>query len=142
MLKHGPLPDGGYSYLVNDGVLTRYAKWLLMACDLKMSFMTLLILSRIYYTHINSRDSDNRFIVSDVLREQIYGPMGFDFQPQGIVNMITTLKKSGYCTLGIWRSLRGIPRVMDELEKQYSVELVSLHRYFDDIFQSNIYNEI
>lgn len=142
MLKQGPLPDGDYSYLISDGTLTRYAKWLLIACELKMSFMTLLILSRIYHTFISTRGSDNPFIVSDVLREQLYGPMGFDFQPQIIVNMITTLKKLGYCKLGIWRSLRGIPDVMNILEKQYGTELVLLYRYFNDIFQSNIYNEI
>ena len=69
-------------------------------------------------------------------------PMGWDFEPQGIVNMITTLKRLGYCTLGIWRSLRGISDMMDSLERQYDSELRELHDYFDEIFQSNIYHEI
>jgi len=142
MLKHGPLPDGDYSYLISNGIITRYAKWLLIACELKISFMPLVILSRIYCTHITARDSDDQYIVSDVLREQLYGPMGFDFKLQIIVDMITTLKRQGYCTLGIWRSLRGIPTSMDELEKQYDSELRELSGYFEDIFQSNIYNEI
>ncbi len=142
MLKHGPLPDGNYSYLISNGALTRYARWLLIACDLKISFMTLLVLSRIYRTYINARGSDNLFIVPDVLREQLYGPMGFDFNTQSIVDMISTLKKQGYCELGVWRSLRGIPYVMDKLEEKYDSELRELYDYFDEIFQSNIYNQI
>ena len=142
MLKYGPLPDGDFSYLIDDGKLTRYARWLLIASDLKMPFMTLLILSRIYCRYIDTRHSDNRYDVSDVLREQLYGPMGWDFTPQSIVNMITTLKRLGYCRLGIWRSLKGAPNVMDSLEKRYDLELKKMRDYFGDIFQSNIYNEI
>ena len=142
MLKCGPLPDGDYSYLISNGSLTRYAKWLLIACDLKIPFMTLLVLSRIYCTYINARGSDNLFIVPDVLREQLYGPMGFDFHPQSIVDMVTTLKKQGYCELGVWRSLRGVPHIMDKLEEKYDSELRDLYDYFDEIFQSNIYNQI
>ena len=142
MLKHGPLPDGDYSYLISNGIITRYAKWLSIACELKIPFLTLLILSRIYCAHVNSHNSDNQFITSDVLREQLYGPMGFDFKPQVIINMITTLKKLGYCNLGVWRSLRGVPHIMDKLEKRYDYELKELSEYFDDTFQSNIYNEV
>jgi len=142
ILKHGPLPDGDYSYLINNGTLTRYARWLLIACELKMPFMTLLILSRVYCRYIITRNSDNPYDTSDVLREQLYGPMGFDFKAQSIVNMITTLNRLGYCELGIWRSLRGIPHIMDTLEKQYDLELREMSDYFQDIFQSNIYNEI
>lgn len=142
MLKYGPLPEGDYSYLITNGTLTRYTRWLLIACDLKMPFMTLLILSRIYCRYIDTRYSDNRYETSDVLREQLYGPMGWNFEPQGIVDMITTLKRLGYCTLGIWRSLRGVPHMMDSLERQYDSELRELHDYFNKIFQSNIYNEI
>jgi hypothetical protein len=138
MLKYGPLPDGDYSYLVSNGDITKYARWLLIAYDLDMPFVTLLILSRVYTRYINTRYSDNKYETSDILREQLYGSMGWNFESQGIVNMVTTLHKLGYCTIGIWHSLKGIPHMMESLEKQYDSELQELFVYFDDIFASNI----
>ncbi len=142
MLKHGPLPAGDYSYLVKDGAVTKYARWLLIASELGLSFMELLILSRIYCRHIQTRNSDNKFMTSDVLREQLHGPMGFDFSMQGVIDMITALKKSGYCKTGIWNSVCGVTSKMNELERTCDSELVRMNDYFDVIFQSSIYNSV
>ena len=142
MLRYGPLPDGDYSYLIKDGEITRYARWLLIACDLNMSFMTMLILAKVYCSYIDTRNSDNRYIGPDIQREDLYGEMGFDFKHQSIVEMITTLKKLGYCQIGVWHSIRGIPDVMDALEKCYDSEFRQMYGYFEFIFPRNINNEL
>ena len=52
MLKHGPITNGDYSFLVRNGKLTNPAKWLLLACDLNFDFLTLCVLVRAFSLHL------------------------------------------------------------------------------------------
>lgn len=102
--------------------------------------MTLLILSKIYQRYVDTRHSTNKFEMTDTHRDQFYGYMGWDFELQSIVDMITPLMSKGYCKLGMWHSVIGVSHTMDSLEKKYNSELMEMCDYFDEIFPSNIFD--
>ncbi len=72
MLKYGPVPIGDHSYLIEDGRPTKYARWLIIAADLGMSFHTLAMLTRVTDAHLEIRGRMN--ILRETLEYTLVGP--------------------------------------------------------------------
>ncbi len=93
MLKYGPQPKGNHSYLVRDGKVTREAKWLLFACDLRISFLELCILSFVILHHMKR---EKRGMNTSLERKMLYHLFGGILSRQSIVDVLTKLRKRGF----------------------------------------------
>jgi len=135
MLKYGPIPKGDYSFLVRDGKITNPAKWLLLACELDLGFLSLCVLSRAFSLHISFKEK-KLFAGDTVLeRNMLYASFEYHISHSRIVNIIVHLIKLGY----IEKLNNGIIKVnqikLDSLLSSYGNTIKSLIIYVEQ----NIY---
>ena len=90
MLKYGPVPIGDHSYLIEDGKLTKYARWLMIAADLGMSFHTLAMLTRVTDMHMETRGA------IDVPREALRTAFTSQYREEEGVKSLKILTSRGY----------------------------------------------
>ena len=102
MLKYGPLPDGDYKYLIKDGKITKYARWLLFSTDIGLSFLELCLLVKIMGMYASFKKGG---ILCYVLREWIFGQFCLDFDHGTIRNSLTRLKNKNYIIITPLRSV-------------------------------------
>ena len=90
MLKYGPVPIGDHSYLIEDGRPTKYARWLMIAADLEMSWHTLAMLTRIADVHLEVRGT------IDVPREVLAAVLTPLYSEHEGKKALTILTNGGY----------------------------------------------
>ena len=98
MIKYGPLPKGDFSYLIKDGQVTIYARWLIYAADLEISFMELCIVARLIQAlRIFKRGSGRISNMSGIFRKHyLLDEFNRYFRDQTIYNALTHLTNKGY----------------------------------------------
>jgi len=96
MLRYGPIPKGDYSFLVRDGKITNPAKWLLLACELDLGFLTLCVLVRAFSLHISFKEK--KLFAGDTIleRNMLYASFEYHISQKRIVNIIADLIVLGY----------------------------------------------
>ncbi len=92
MLKHGPLPDN-YSYLVKDGKITKEARWLLLACDMGLSFAELCVLG--YMILLYRESTQNTRALSWMCRPWVYDSFAYFLDFWTVQNIFAKFKKMG-----------------------------------------------
>ena len=92
MLKYGPVPVGDHSYLIEDGRPTKYARWLIIAADLEMSWHTLAMLTRVTDAHLEIRGRMN------ILRETLDASLAGQYDEDEGKRSLKILTSRGYIT--------------------------------------------
>ena len=96
-LKHNTV-KGDLSYLVKDSKNTKYAKWLMIAADLDLTFLQLCMLVRIIQINdifCGKESNTNLYSKVDIISEFI-----FVSSERTIINGFTRLRSLGYITRG------------------------------------------
>ena len=98
MLKYGPLPSGDYKYMIKNGKVTIYARWLIYAADLEISFMELCIVARLIQAlRIFKRGSGRIPNTPGIFRKHyLLDEFNLYFKDQTIYNALTHLTNKGY----------------------------------------------
>ncbi len=101
MLKYGPLPEGNFQYLIKNGKVTIYARWLLSAADLGLSFLELCILARlISVLQIHRRFGGGEHVYRRYHLDDEFVCSKSNFSRQTVWNALTRLVNKGYVITG------------------------------------------
>ena len=135
MLKHGPIPNGDYSFLVSDGKLTDPAKWLLLACELNLDFLTLCVLVKAFSLH-NSFKEKKLFATHPLLElNMLYASFEHHMSHKRIMNIITCLIELDYIEKLNYGLIKINQKKLDALLKSNGNVIKSLMIYVE----KNIY---
>ena len=137
MLKYGPLPDGDFTYLICDGKITKYARWLIISADLDLRFIELCLLVKIMNLYEALRD---RGIIKLILREWLFDQFCFDFEYKTIRNALTTLRKRGLIDIAQLRSVSCTDEKVLEIQDVMGDDYTLLHNYIEEIMSEDMYN--
>ena len=129
MLKYGPLPDGDYKYLIKDGKITKYARWLILSADLGLRFLELCLLVKIMGMYVSFRKSG---MIRYVLREWIFGQFCFDFDHGTIRNALTKLKNKNYIIITPLCSVSCTDEKVQEVQDAMGDDFGLLYDYIED----------
>ena len=130
MCVYGPIIQGDHLYLVHDGKLTKYAKWLMLAADMGLTFLELCILARIlklkeifgdefeYSTLFNKLDIVGEFIYVSNYRT--------------ILNSFSILHKKEFIRPGNKQfTIVLLPKTLQLLQSSFMVHLDDIIQWMD-----------
>ena len=137
MLKYGPLPDGDYKCLIQNGKITKYARWLIISADLDLRFVELCLLVKIMNLYEALRD---RGIIKLILREWLFDQFYFDFDYSTIINALTTLRKRGLIDIAQLRSVSCTDEKILEIQDVMGDDYTLLHNYIEETMSEDMYN--
>lgn len=135
MLKFGPLPEGDYTYLIRNGKITKYARWLLIATDLDLRFVELLLLTKIMYTYF---EETKRKLPQVILREWLFNQFGFDFEDDTVRHALAKLKNRDLIMISRLRSVTCNDEKVAEVKKFMGKDFKLLHDYIDEIMEYDL----
>jgi len=96
MLKHGPITYDSYSFLIRNKKLTNPAKWLLLACELNLDFLTLCVLVRAFSLHESFKEREIFSAHPLLERNMLYTSFEYHMSHNRIVNIIAHLIELDY----------------------------------------------
>jgi len=135
MLRYGPIPNGDYSFLVRDGKITNPAKWLLLACELDLGFLSLCVLSRAFSLHISFKEK--KLFVGDTIleRNMLYASFEYHISHSRIVSITAELIALDYIEKRNCGIIKANQIKLDALLSSHGSEIRSLIIYVEQ----NIY---
>ncbi len=122
MLKHGPFPES-FSYLVNDGKITKEGRWLLLACDMGLSFAELCVLVYIV-----------RYCTGTILRQMIHDFFVGVMPLQRVVDILSKLKSAKYVNADA--TSLAVTDKTKSLVDSHKIEFQQLHLYVETLTKS------
>lgn len=137
MLKHGPLPDGDFTYLIRDGTITKYGRWLVISTDLDLSFLDLCLLVQIMEQYVGFRDGG--LPIRYILREWLFGQFCFDYKFTTVRNALTKLRDRNYIFITPLRSVSCTDEKVKEILDVMGDDFASLHDYLEEIMDVDLY---